>query len=529
MGRAKDISTSHVFVHDQPLPIVWEDFLTERPTYLFIYYDTNGDFHEVSIGWIGIASAPPLSFSVPGYATQTIHFSILEVDRIPVPSPVGFTVIMRPTSSSLRLVRLIPDSTSEIIEFHDSIEGFSLVDESDASALDDISDNSFDIVNELESLGLLEAQAEELRLQIAAKKDAISDKLKIYREQKCLKHLIQECDGIICAAKVITQRICDKMGINTKSDFRYTQMPTSDLHSFRVNKHGDNGDFWEHTKNTMHGNAPKDIPLMLPNGGSQQTLQAVEIVGPPNPFTPVIRVLEVLAGIFGLTALWILLKRKCVSARTRAERAADREERRNARAYKKAARRAEMRKRWDHFVSAVNCFKYAEGPRIEDYEEKRALILQDALLEQDLDMAEKGEVMEAEIRELRYAHEIISSLVRVDENRYDLVTPIHDPPPPLVPLPYTPVTRSRASSNTLPSYTSETLPDYSSRRPSTYTRRSSSSSTVGFTPSTTTDQEGRTTPQPLRSENSGSSVIDMSPRPSAETLRTRPSGETTYR
>ena len=134
--------------------------MTERPEFLINAFDTNDNLHEISIGWIGIASAPPLSFSVPGYATQTVHFSILEVDHLPIPSPVGFTIVMRPTSSSLRLVRLIPDSTSEIIDFHDSAYGFTLVDESDVNELDDISnDNSFDIVNELESLGLLEAPA----------------------------------------------------------------------------------------------------------------------------------------------------------------------------------------------------------------------------------------------------------------------------------------------------------------------------------------------------------------------------------
>lgn len=319
------------------------------------------------------------------------------------------------------------------------------------------------------------------------------------------------------------------MGINIESGFRYTRLKLADgQDSFHINRHQDNSDFWKHTKNTMHGSQPANIPLMLPKNGAQQTLQAMELVSPPNPLDPIIRVLEIIAAVLGLTALWILLKRKCASARTRAERAADIEQRRNERAYRRAARRALMRKRWDNFVDSINCFgRRSEEPRIEDYEEKRALILQDAFLEQELDQAEKGEVMEAEIRELRYAHEIISSLVRVDENRYELVTPVNDPPPPLVPLPYAPSsTGSEASTHTLPSYTSESLPDYSSRRPSHH--RTSSSSTIGYTPSTS-HTEGRSTPGPSRTENSGSSVIDMSPRPSAETLRTRPSGETQYR
>ena len=196
-----------------------------------------------------------------------------------------------------------------------------------------------------------------------------------------------------------------------------------------------------------------------------------------------------------------------------------------------------MRKRWDRFANAINCFKHQAEARIEDYEEKRALILQDAFLEQleDLDMAEKGEVMEAEIRELRNAHDIVASLVRVEENQYDLVTPIpvNDPPPPLVPLPYTPATRSRASTGTLPSYTSESLPDYSSR-PETLRGSSVGGSVVDgfshYTPSTS-EGEGRDTPPSVTSSGRTrytpvSSILDVSPRVSEETLRTRRSKDT---
>lgn len=428
----------------------------------------------------------------------------------------------------------MPDSTSEIVQLGNWEGDFMVLHGSDANEFEDFGDrDGFDLSCELESLGLLEAQAEDLRVQILAKKKVISDQLRNNREKKCLRHLIKECDGVLCKAKVVTQRICDKMGINVKSEFHYTKMPMVDSHSFRVNRHGSNEEFWKHAKSTLHSSSPANVPLMLPQGGVEQALHTMEFVGPPNPLTPILRVLEIIATVFGLTALWVLLKRKCMSARTRAERRADIEERKNARAYRRAARRALVRKRWNNFINSMNCFKRVEEPRIEDYEEKRALILQDALLEQDLDQAEKGEVMEAEIRELRYAHEIISSLVRVDENRYDLVAPLHmDPPPAVIPLPYTPATArsqspSRNSLHTLPSYTSETLPDYSSRRPSTRGRRSSSS-TVGFTPSTT-DTEVGSAAGPSRSDNSGSSVIEMSPRPSAETLRTRPSTETPYR
>ena len=192
-----------------------------------------------------------------------------------------------------------------------------------------------------------------------------------------------------------------------------------------------------------------------------------------------------------------------------------------------------MRRRWDGFLDKISCFRAAPVPRIEDYEEKRALILQDAFLEQlgDLEQAEKGEVMEAEIRELRHAHEIVASLVHRGEGRYDLMTPMNDPPPPLVPLPFTPASRSRASTATLPSYTSESLPDYSST-PELSSGSSDSVSVVDgfahYAPMFSEREEqtrcSSTTTGSARSRYTPtSSVLDVSPRASEDTLRTRQS------
>lgn len=376
--------------------------------------------------------------------------------------------------------------------------------------------DSFDLAAELETLSLLEAQADDLRVRIASQKRVIAQHVKPYSDQLCLRHLIKECDGILCAAKVITQRICDKIGIHSQPVLDYANLHSQHTFAFDEKK----GLHSEHLQ-------AANIPLMLTKNVSTPAFRPIDLVNPPNPL---LRVLQVLVGILGLSLLFRFVRRKCMSVRNRVERAADLEERRNERAYRRAARRALVRKRWDGFLNAVSCFRVKEEPRREDYEEKRALILQDALLEQELDQAEKGEVMEAEIRELRYAHEIVSSLVRADaHNRYDLITPINDPPPPLVPLPYTPATRSRASTYTLPSYTSESLPDYSSTPDET---ASYNSVTNGIT-SSTSDEETRYAPTSPPSETSSrtrytptSSIRETSPRPSDETLRTRQSKDT---
>ena len=392
--------------------------------------------------------------------------------------------------------------------------------------------DEFDLTAEFQSLSLLEAQADELRGRVVAKKKAISGHLKEERDKLCLKHLIKECDGIICAAKVITRRICDKVGIPLEPSAKYAQVKNS--HSPQMVAFSQTSEKHSNIMATSHSNAAH-ISLTMTKNGSSPALKAFDLVDPPNPL---IRVLQIIAAVLGLSAIFGFVKRKCMSTRKRAERAADREERRNERAYRRAARRALMRKRWDNFISAVSCFRVqVVEPRSEDYEEKRALILQDAFLEQDLDQAEKGEVMEAEIRELRHAHEIVSSLVRVDEHRYDFVTPVHDPPPPMVPLPYTPIARSRASTGTLPSYTSESLPDYSSR-PGDDGRsiRNAMDDLSPLTPSESLDEVGFLPGGPPSSETSGrtrytptSSVLEMSPRASEETLRTRQSRDTQER
>ena len=388
------------------------------------------------------------------------------------------------------------------------------------------SKDEFDIVAELESLNLLEAHATALNAQVAARKKAIAAQIKEHRQTLCLKHLLQECDGVVCKAKAVAQRICDKVGIPVEPEYGYATTKKQSLqHMVGIDEKKGYKKI-----STEPGDVSKasNLQIMLTQDGKSYGQRALEW----SPRNPLIQALSVIAGVLGLSALFAFIKRRCMSMRKRVERAADREERQNARAYRRAARRAEMRRRWDNFVNALNCFSAKEAPRTGDYEEKRALILQDAFLEQDLDQAEKGEVMEAEIRELRHAHEIVSSLVRVDEHRYA----VRDPPPALVPLPSG---RSRASTraslHTLPSYTSESLPDYTSRPDHEHCDTCSSGSSVvnnDGLDSTTDGAEGRRTPTSVTSENGSngsrrysptSSVLEMSPRPSEETLRTRQS------
>lgn len=465
---------------------------------------------------------------------QLLHFAATAVDTISHPD-LAFSISMDTKENDPRLSELFSTSDTDLLRFSESDDTFSVVDFAAPSAVDRLpqeTTTTFNISSELEYLRHLEQQASGLRTQIATAKAVITDKLRQNRNSLCLKHLLKECDGVVCAARVIAQRICDKMGINIDPAFGYSSWETADADHQRYLGNSSENAFKSPDigTNTYLTDNIKAHPFFL-NHEQRPTI---------------IYILSAFAGILGLTSLFLLIKKRCASARTRADRAADREERRNKRAYRRAARRALMRQRLQDLLTSLNCFRPASSkrePRIEDYEEKRALILQDAFLEQDLDLVEKGQVMEAEIRELRHAHEIVASLVRVDGDGHDHADryAINSRPSPLA-FPYTPISaRSRAASSyTLPSYTSEVLPDYTSR----YSRdRRLSGSSVSFVQSTSSDhpssaiftpssssnsEAGRRTPDiSSRSENSGSSVLDMSPRPSAETLRTsRPSEDT---
>jgi hypothetical protein len=470
-----------------------------------------------------------------GEDAQRILFRLSSIDDVLVDGPS--IVIHVQSKASHRLRSLVVEQVSSgstmataLFDYRMPLAPSGVVE---AIALPSAEDASFILADELESLGFLEAKAEELRAEITAKKQIISQHLRNHRDNSSLRQLLEECDGLICAARVIAQRICDKVGMTADLATGYARAGDEFLqralafHDEKVpgSRTGSNSTVAEPHLVPSNGTSQGITkPIFLTENGTAKAV-AFDLVDPPNPL---VRALQIIATVLGLAALFGFLRRKCMSPRKRVDRLADREERRNARAYRKAARRAEMRKRWDRLIQAISCFRAEPEPRIEDYEEKRALILQDAFLEQmeDLENAEKGDLMEAEIRELRHAHEIVASLVRTShQDHYGLAAPVHATPPPLVPLSYTPDTRSRASTHTLPSYTSETLPDYSSQ-PETLVDSSS------VTAHSASDSDSLVTPPSSTSEgrHSGytptSSIIDTSPRPSEETLRTRQSKDT---
>lgn len=398
-------------------------------------------------------------------------------------------------------------------------------------------DDLLDIQDELEVLRMLEADAVVLQAELAARKLSVNQRVQKHIADVPLKALIEHCDGIMCAAKILAGRLCDTMGVASEDPPDYSEI---DTHlQYMITATGDSQktiskeDGSSESQKSNNDERPKSASVGVATQSISSEIGTLEgrpkFFAKKNLHNPLIVALEILAGALGLTALCAFIHRKCMSMRKRVERAADKEERRNARAYRRAARRALIRKRWNNFLSSISCFGTStpETPVPRDYDDKRAMILQDAFLEQDIDLAEKGEVMEAQIRELRNAHDIVAGLLGVDEHRYDLAG--HTPPPNA----YFATTLSRRSTaGTLPSYTSESLPDYTSTPDTSEGSSRVADGFTNYTPATSNSEVGHSAGRSATSSNGRrtrytpvSSVVAITPRCSAETLRTRHSGD----
>lgn len=247
---------------------------------------------------------------------------------------------------------------------------------------------------------------------------------------------------------------------------------------------------------------------------------------PPRPGrpSPYLLALELTLSVLCCGCLITVIRHKCSSLRTRTERAAAREERLNAQAYRRAARQHAWRNWWRGNWATS---RRSDAARIVDYEEKRALIQeQESVLE---------EAMQDEIRQLRAAHTIVNDLVRdAEEGRVGGHIPCHChrqqqqqqprvPSPPLstistyppTSLPETP-SRPHSRTDSLPSYRSDAPtepPSYDSDididMAAVVANGFRQYTTVAE--STTSDASSHWTPE--------SSIVDVSPRPSAETLR----------
>ncbi|KAF2723011.1 hypothetical protein K431DRAFT_283515 [Polychaeton citri CBS 116435] len=482
----------------------------------------------------------------PGADTSTpqrhLSFHFDSVDSNQLTQGVGFVVVITPEREP-RILDILPEPSQSAEDPLPGTDWPSMGKSEQGSArqplLDLIDTESPDF-----NVDLAIDELQSLEQQLAVQRGRIAQYLHKDASSAELRHLLQTCDGLICKVSILFNHMCsftDRKMVPGRRSSRITY-PTAEAISKQsllqvdeleiadspppYSEAGHDGRL--HPVSTAE---PVEMPLRITQSASVAAISSLEL---PSPTNPVVILIECVAALLGLIVLFRVIQKRCMSLRKRVEREADREERRNARAYRRAARRAYWRKRWQKFVAAVSCCSSGDDDDTTsmDYDEKRALILQDAFIENlaDLDAAEKGELMDAEIRELRYANDIVATLVRnVGGMRHvDVAWPASDPPPSVIPLPRTPEPRSRASTQTLPSYTtSEGLPDYTSTAPtSDETSIFSRGTTLPYVPHYTHEPHGYYSPVDANSTGRtrytpNSSIIEVSPRASAETLRTR--------
>jgi hypothetical protein len=359
--------------------------------------------------------------------------------------------------------------------------------------------------NDIRELRLLQAQLQELEQVIASKKEYINSQLS--KDVKSLTQEVNDCESLACIVKAVAHKAHGALTValvhfKPNRDQSAETMGRPDLDVY-AQAHG-------HASQKSGGSIKTEaFSAPVTNGTTSNEL-------PPRPTkpSPYIIALEVTLSLLCCGCLIAVIRHKCSSLRTRTERAAAREERDTVRAYRRAARQHAWRNWW-----RGNWRKDRE--RIEDYEEKRSLIQdQESVLE---------DAMQVEIRQLRAAHDVVNDLVReAEEGRAVAHGPCncHHPRPAASYTSYSPSLASTYPPTSLPEIPSrplsrtDSLPSYRSNPPSEPPNYESEVDATHIVANGFRQYRSSTTASEATSHwTPDSSVVDVSPRPSAETLR----------
>ncbi|USP75404.1 hypothetical protein yc1106_02678 [Curvularia clavata] len=452
---------------------------------------------------------------------QLLTLSIKAIDGKQLDTPSGFTISFKPHTSPPSLLRLesVPNpsaSNKDVAEsWREPPQALRLVVAENA----DSPAQAESLEDDVRQLKALEAELQVLQDLIAKQKKHIHSRLR--KEAQSVSQELSDCDTISCIVKTIVDKAHGAWRI-AYIRFQPNQKPTAmgrPEHAFaQVN---------DHVAQVAQLAQPPENGSRVAAAAAPQTYTAaaihidvfqVELPPRPTKESAFIVALEITFGILCCGCLFTAIRHKCSSLRTRTERAAAREERINARAYRRAARQHAWSTWWRNRWRG-NWARRRDSERIADYEEKRALISeQESVLE---------DAMQEEIRQLRAAHDVVNDLVRDAEegrniNHAPCVCQRHQSNVPCSPL----STASTYPPTSLPEIPSrplsrtESLPSYRSGTPTEppgYDSDQDMSEVVanGFhqyaAASTTSEVSSHWTPD--------SSVVDVSPRPSAETLR----------
>lgn len=466
-------------------------------------------------------------------SAQLLTVTIQSVDGVKIDVESGFTISFRPVNP-LELLRLsvAPHAEVKLPEqseaWRDPAPHHRLASTNSEASIDDSFDDyhpqDASLRERIKELKRLEAEEAELKRLIREQKHFIKEQMKA--EMRLFKTEIQQCDNLVCFFNKVLN------GAKGAIKVVYYRLKP-DENSFGHGHGHDHPPFEQAEQSTQHFSAtdpPPPPPPPTPHAPHERPHDRPhhdfhppprEHGPPPHPSWAI--ALEVILGLVFLGGLFTCLHHCLCTPRARRDRAASREERRNVRAYRRAARLL----RWRRWLYGL------DQERIDDYEEKRALILdQEDILEAD---------MQDEIRMLREAHNVVNSIVQAEEGRGFRPTtvtgmggmPSVHPHPSISPNPYIhahrmpmhmPVPRPPSRTASLPDYRSEAG---SMSDPPAYEDDEDTSDVVvdGFsqyTPSNATSSDAGSCHGDARDPwTPHSSVITTSPRASLETLETR--------
>ncbi|CBX99286.1 hypothetical protein IAQ61_000579 [Plenodomus lingam] len=492
--------------------------------------------HDLDLEW---ESACLHGYEDLDEAAQVVTVNIKAIDGKPTTTPSGFTISFKQHTSPPSLLRLEPvpnpsASNREVAEsWREPPQSLRLSLPNTITEVNEVELQSLE--NQIRELKALEAELAQLQALVTEKKRLLNSQLR--KQVKTFTEELNQCDNFTCIVKTIAHEAHGAWRV------AYIHFQTGNRHSPGM---GRPEEVFAHahdhatqmsggrlqvepatpiqastvafpSSNPAETRAP-NVRFGCSGDGSSCPAVAPEELPPrpPRP-SPCLLALEITLGLLCCGCLMAIIRHKCASLRTRTERAAAREERLNAQAYRRAARQHVWRNWWRGNWAS----RRKDSERIVDYEEKRALIQeQEGVLE---------EAMQDEIRQLRVAHEIVNDLVRdAEEGRIVNHAPCHchrQPPR----APYSPLsTASTYPPTSLPEIPSrplsrtDSLPSYRSGAPTeppNYDSEVDMSDIVanGFrqyttaTRSTTSEVSSHWTPD--------SSIVDVSPRPSADTLR----------
>jgi hypothetical protein len=496
-----------------------------EPNFIQGSASVNASGNELTLSWFTACN----STSEEQFGARLLTVNVNSINGIAIDHSLlaGFTLTFKDTTPpELLRYSLRPISPAEIdpILYIPDIDSESEQPEPRLLIVDD----DPILQGHLDDLRRLEIELIALEKAVGDKKLAVHDRLR-----EVLLERIENCQGALCKVKAVVENFHTRFHVFV-TNFRGVTKAAESLHRHAT-------DFYHrqfpamisskdekksasplpsepelcHCRDGRPSDSTPPPPYDESGADDRQFKHAVS----PSMFAILLRFL---LAITGLALIFSLFRRCCNSPRRVRDRAARREQARREKEYKCASTRQAVM----DWIRGRR--RGTPGRRITDLDEKARLVVpQEAILEEHMQDEIQQLKIHEEIAHIRSARDAVDELIRAEEGR--IVYPTYSPPsvpgpsyagftalpPPIIipPRPHSNDSDISSPTSDLPPFSpmsrTTSLPSYRSKPPS---YREEMSSNDGFSDcDMSADGEGW---------GSDSSVPDLSPRPSRETVRT---------